>query len=155
RSGTIPDGSSRHAGGGRDMADNAARRPRRGRFIFFAVLLALVALLAPVFPRPPSPGVRAGFDQVQDGMTEQQVEELLGGPRGVYDRARRGTVMTAAGTGPVHTRSHLSWWYFPDCVIEVGFDEGGRVSGKRIGPAPRQSLLGMAARWCELTFPAG
>src|SRR5262249_28223412 len=100
RSGTIPDGSSRHAGGGRDMADNAARRPRRGRFIFFAVLLALVALLAPVFPRPPSPGVRAGFDQVQDGMTEQQVEELLGGPRGVYDRARRGTVMTAAGTGP-------------------------------------------------------
>src|SRR5262245_1371185 len=113
------------------MTDNAARRPRWRPFVSVAALLALVALLVPVFQRPPSAGIRARFDQIQNGMTEDQVDELLGGPRGVYDMTRRYTTMTtASGSGP--GRSHLSWWYFPDCDIEVGFDEDGRVSGKSI-----------------------
>ncbi len=134
------------------MADKAARR-RRWPFVSFAVLLALVALLVPVFQRPPSAGTRAGFDQIQNGMTEQQVGELLGGPRGVYDKTRLYTTMTtAAGTGS--GSSHLSWWYFPDCDIEVGFDEDGRVNGKRLEPLSPQSLLERAVQWCKQTSPS-
>jgi hypothetical protein len=135
------------------MTDNAARRPRWRAFVPFAALLALVALLVPVFPRPPSTALRARFDQIETGMTEQQVEELLGGPRGVYDKTRRDySTTTAVGTGS--GRSHLSWWYFPDCALEVGFDEDGRVNGKRIEPPPPQSLLARAVRWFMQTFPS-
>src|SRR5260370_41942972 len=120
------------------MTDNASRRPRWRPLVAFAAVLALAALLAPVFPRPPSAGIRARFEQIQNGMTEDQVEDLLGGPRGVYDKTRSySTMTTAAGTGS--GRSHLSWWYFPDCAIEVGFDEDGRVNGKRIEQPPPQS----------------
>jgi len=76
---------------------------------------------------------------------------VLGGPRGVYDEARsHSTMTTAVGTGS--GRSHISWWYFPDCDLEVGFYEDGRVSGKRIEPPPPESLLGMAVRWCQRIF---
>ena len=133
------------------MTDNAARRPRWRPFVSVAVLLALVALLVPVFQRRPSAAVRARFDQIEDGMTEQQVEGLLGGPRGVYDKSRRySTMTTAAGTGP--GRSHLSWWYFPDCNVEVGFDEDGRVNGKSMESPPPESLLERAVRWCQQAF---
>ena len=135
------------------MTDNAARRSRWRPFVVFAFPLALVSLLAPVFPRPPSIGIRARFDQIQNGMTEDQVEDLLGGPRGVHDKTMSySTITTAVGTGS--GRSHLSWWYFPDCTIEVDFDEDGQVSGKRIEPRPPQSLFERAVRWCNRTFPS-
>jgi hypothetical protein len=133
------------------MTDTAARRPRWRPFVYFAVLLALVALLVPVFQRSPSTDIRARFDQIQNGMTEQQVEELLGGPRGVYDKSRR-YATTAAGWGS--GSSHRSWWYFTDCTIEVGFDEDGRANGKRIELPPPQSLCGRAVQWCKQTFPS-
>jgi hypothetical protein len=138
--------------GGGDMTDSATRWPRWRPFISFAVLFALVALLLPVFQRPPSKGIRACFDQIQNGMTEEQVEELLGGPRGIYDKTRWYSNMTAIGAGS--GRSHLSWWYFPDCAIEVGFDEDGRVNGKRIEPSTPQSLFERVVRWCKQTFPS-
>jgi hypothetical protein len=130
------------------MPDEAT--PRRRRLIFpCAVLLAVAALLVPAFPRPPSAAMRARFDQIRDGMTEGEVGGLLGGPRGVYDEARAGPATTAAGTGS--GGGHLSWWYFPGCTVEVGFDGGHRVNGKRMVLPPPQSLLGMAARWCGHT----
>jgi hypothetical protein len=141
-------GSSQTFPGGRDLTDNVGRRSRWRAFVSFAVLLALVSLLVPVFPT--ATHVRARFDQIQNGMTEQRVEEVLGVPRRVYDTARSYSTMTAVGTGS--GRSHLSWWYFPDCAIEVGFDEDGRVSGKRIEPPPTESLLEKAVRWCKRTF---
>ena len=132
------------------MTDNTVRRPGWRPFVSFAVLLGLIALLIPVFQRPPSTGIRARFDQIQNGMTEQQVEELLGGPRGIYDKTRQYTTTTAVGMGS--GRSHLSWWYFPDCTIEVDFDEDGWVNGKRIELPPPQSLFESAVRWCKQTF---
>jgi hypothetical protein len=132
------------------MTDKATRR-RRWPLVSFAVLLALVALLVPVFQRSPSTGLRARFEQIQNGMTEDQVGDLLGGPRGVYDETRSySTMTTAAGTGS--GRSHLSWWYFPDGDIEVGFDEDGQVSEKRIELPPLESLLERGVRWCKRTL---
>jgi hypothetical protein len=136
------------------VSDNATRRPRWPAFVPFAVLLALVAvagLLVPVFRRTPSAAVRARFDKIQNGMTEGQVEELLGGPRGVYDTTRpHSTMTTAVGTGP--GSSHHSWWYFPDCDVEVGFDADARVYRKSIGPPPPQSVFDRAVRWCKQTL---
>jgi hypothetical protein len=133
------------------MADNAARQPMWRTIVAFTVLLALIALLVPVFPRGPSADIRARFDQVQYGMTEEQVEEVLGGPRGPHDRDREGITFTsAAGFGP--GRSHRSWWYFPGCNIEVAFDEDGQVSEKKIEPLPPRSLFGMAVAWCKWAF---
>jgi len=127
------------------MSDNAARRPRWRVFLPCAALLAVVILLAPVFQRTPSIAVRAGFDQIQNGMTEQQVGELLGGPRGVYGQVLPHPTHTAVGTGS--GGSHLSWWYFPDCTIEVDFDDDHRVNEKRIGLLPRENLFDRAVRW--------
>lgn len=136
------------------MSDNAPRRPRWPAIVSFAALLALLAvagLLVPVFRTAPSAAVRARFDRIENGMTEEQVEELLGGPRGVYDRTRWGVTLTSAvGTGP--GRSHHSWWYFPGCDVEVGFDVDGRVYRKQIGPSPPQSLLDRAVRRCKQTL---
>jgi hypothetical protein len=131
------------------MSGNAVRRPRWRRFVSFAAFLAVVALLVPVFPRTPSKSIRARFDQILNGMTEDQVEELLGGPRGVYDEARKPyDTIIASSTDS----GHLSWWYFPDCILEVSFDKGFRVDGKRIELPPRQSLVQMAMRWCKGIF---
>jgi hypothetical protein len=135
------------------VTDNAARRPRWWVFVLLAVLLALVAVLVPVFRRAPSPAVLTRFDRIEDGMTEDQVEGLLG-PRGVHDEDRSHTTMTsAAGWGP--GSSHLSWWYFPGCDVEVGFDEDGRVCHKRIRTSPPQSVFDRAVRSYKRTFSAG
>ncbi len=88
------------------MSDNAARRRRRRVFVSFAVLLALVVLLAQVLPRPPSTAARAGFDRIEHGMAEQQVGSLLGGPRGIFGRVWPHPARTAVGTGS--GGSHLS-----------------------------------------------
>jgi hypothetical protein len=127
------------------MSENAARRARWRRFAPYSALLAVVALLVPVFPRPQSPGIRDGFSHIQNGMTEQQVGDLLGGPRGVYGLVLPYPTHTAVGTGS--GGSHLSWWYFPDCTIEVDFDEDHRVNEKRIKLLPQESLFDKAVRW--------
>lgn len=131
------------------MADKTARRPRwlRWRLIVpIAVGLALAALLMPVIQRQPSGAVRARFERIEDGMTEKQVEELLGGPRGVYDQTRRPYPALSASGIPGSAGSHLSWWHFSDCTIEVSFDDGHQVTGKRIETLPPQSLWERAVR---------
>jgi hypothetical protein len=134
------------------MTDKTARRPRWPwwRLIApIAVALALAALLVPVFQRPPSADDRARFDRIEDGMTERQVEEVLGGPRGVYDRTRRPWPGLTATSFPGSNSSHRSWWYFSDCTVEVDFDDDHRVTGKRIEPLPPQSLRERAVRWWQ------
>jgi hypothetical protein len=128
--------------------DNMARRPRWLPLLSVAVVLILVALLLPVLHRPPPAYARERFDQIQDGMTEDQVEGLLGGLRGVHDKDRFNSTMTSAvGTGA--GRSHLSWWYFPGCDIEVGFDKDGRVCLKIFKSLPSQSLFDRAVQRCR------
>jgi hypothetical protein len=136
-------GSSRPLPGGVAMCANAARWPRWKLFASSAGLLALIVLLAPVLPRPPSTAARAGFAQIHPGMTEQQVENLLGGPRGVYGLFSPHPIQTAAGTDS----GHLSWWYFPDCTIELDFDKDHRVNEKRIELLPRESLIDRGLQW--------
>jgi hypothetical protein len=127
--------------------DNSARRPRWPALLSVAVVLILVALLIPVLQRPPSVAARARFDQIRDGMTEDQVEGLLGS-RGPHDEDRSNITMTSAVmTGP--GSAHFSWWYFPGCDIEVGFDKDGRVCCKAFKPLRPQSLFDRAVLRCR------
>ena len=128
--------------------DDSAARPTRWPVLLpLAVLLILCALLIPVLQRPPSAAARARFDQIQDGMTEDQVEGLLGS-RGPHDKDRFNITMTSGVmTGP--GSAHLSWWYFPGCDIEVGFDKDARVCSKKFMPLPPQSLFDRAVMRCR------
>jgi hypothetical protein len=134
------------------MNDTPGRRPRWEVIVFFPALLALVASLAPLFKRPPAKGIpiatRARFDLIESGMTEPQVEDLLGGPRGIHDRSRLDVTVTSASGWGSGSR-HLSWWYFPDTNIEVGFDEDGRVDWKRIEPLTLESPFEKAVVRCK------
>jgi hypothetical protein len=78
-------------------------------------------------------------------MAEQQVGSLLGGPRGIFGHVWPHPARTAVGAGSGGSR--LSWWHFPDCTVEVDFDDDHRVNEKRIGSLPRESLFDRAVRW--------
>jgi hypothetical protein len=64
------------------------RRPWWPVLAVLSVLLVLASLLVPPGKRHPPAAVRAGFDRIEYGMTEGDVEALLGVPRGVHDPAR-------------------------------------------------------------------
>jgi hypothetical protein len=49
-----------------------------------AVLLVLVGILVPLVMPRPSRVTRANYERIEMGMTQAQVEEILGGPPGDY-----------------------------------------------------------------------
>jgi hypothetical protein len=125
------------------VASHAARRwPRmtRRRWVALIVIAAVVSLpfLLPA-PRRPTAISRENFDRIRDGMTEEEVADILGGPPGMYtDRP-----------DPVfyHGVSFRRWWIGDEAVIviEVGIDDSQpetwrRVGGKDFWPYPPESL---------------
>src|SRR5262245_47837926 len=104
------------------MSGNLAPRCRLFWPFAFALVLLLTGLMLPFLRRPPLTRNPAQFDQIRMGMSEKEVEELLGGPRGIYDNTKYHSHKTPIG-------GHWSWghsstWYFPDCAIEVVFRDG-------------------------------
>jgi len=91
-------------------------------------------------PQRESAIARKNFDRIQEGMTEAEVEAILGGPPGKYtDRP-----------DPVlyHGIMFHRWWIGEDAVItiEVDVDESdlaapARVSRKFFSPYPPESIL--------------
>ncbi len=129
------------------MTDRVPSRVRRvlaacGGVAAFALLLA--ATVAALAPRPAAPAVHPGYADIRDGMTEPEVEALLGGPRGVYGPGKRShfKVITAYGFGP---GGHCSVWHFPGYEITITFDAGGRARDKRVSPPPTAAV--QAWRW--------
>ena len=139
------------------MATGKAGKPawRRGA-LYAAVILApslLVPLALPAFQRPPpcvdarSRAAYVGFERIREGMTEKEVERLLGGPRGLQDKTKpcHGHLVIGSCHQATRTRSiddgfggHSSYWYFPDFQITVSFGPTG-VTGKDTDPPPRLS----------------
>ena len=84
------------------------------------VTLAVLALL------PPRPGVTpANIERIEDGMTQEEVEKILGGPG----------VNLLASTSFV-PRGRVVVWDHPHdgTYVRVGFDRDNRVIGKDWGP---------------------
>jgi hypothetical protein len=85
---------------------------------WFVVLVALtlpglVMVAVALWPEPIEPGITStNFDRIRPGMTEPEVEGLLGGP---------GTL------GPAPARHRIAYWSGKHMSVAVGFeDRGGR-----------------------------
>jgi hypothetical protein len=92
------------------------------------------------------------FAEVRVGMTQAEVEQILGGPPGDYGRHQGGvTRMTAEGYDP--RGSVLKYWFDDSTRLEIAFDAQDRVVGthKRFSwrrePAPPDSQLQAFIRW--------
>ena len=98
---------------------------RRRVLTVCSALLALVAvaMVATHIPwaRPPAVS-RQECDQLKEGMTREEVEEVIGGPPGHY--ATREYLPSPDGS---HYFKY-DYWVGDEGMIFVHFDEGGRVS---------------------------
>jgi hypothetical protein len=87
----------------------------------------------------PSAISRENYDRIHEGMTEREVEEVLGGPPGFYtDR------LVAVHFSGIMVRS---WWIGDEGVVTIGWTSDGpgcKVGHKEFGAFPPESL----AEWC-------
>jgi hypothetical protein len=122
------------------------------------VLLVVVGWLAVAWLAPSRPGItRENYERIQQGMTQHEVERLLGEP------GQDGLALLL--TGPEHESDALAtslseiddlvWgepptclvlgWVGRDVIVLVRFDNG-RVSRKDILSRPQQTFLGRLRR---------
>jgi hypothetical protein len=93
---------------------------------FTGMLLILGAILPIVVPRP-SPVTRAVYERIKKGMTEAEVEEILGGPPGDYaTRPRQWTYRSSFlfySRMPTAEWDHWKWekWDGDDVTVWVDF----------------------------------
>jgi hypothetical protein len=87
------------------------------------------------------------YDKIVDGMTEEQVETLLGGPAGDYSTTRAQMMMLSAGFCAMRSDWTLKTWVGNDCAIDVGFSEDGTVQTKRLCPIYRRTLVQRLLDW--------
>lgn len=111
------------------------------------LVLLLAAVVALVAPRPSPPVIpHPGYAGIQLGMTEPDVEALLGGPRGPYDPSIHGIKVTSAvGFG---RSGHTGFWHFKGHRVIVTFDAAGRVTAKQVGPPEVAGTAAWAWRRC-------
>lgn len=91
----------------------------------------LILLALPYMVWHPRRLNHGGFERIEMGMTQLEVESLLGGPPGIYypSYCGAGATMTAEGyLGPGGAREAL--WYDDSKRFEILFDNKGRVVGK-------------------------
>jgi hypothetical protein len=89
-------------------------------------IVALVALVLFIFHK------RVRIDAftcscIKPGMTQRQVESILGGPPGEYNSGQREIVIGLAGHNRYSDGSRVEDWGGEDGVIQVTFDAQGRV----------------------------
>jgi hypothetical protein len=68
------------------------------------------------------------FPKIKDGMTQPEVEALLGGPPGNFGRHSGGGMMTMEGYSAPHGGTELIWCDDAN-RFEIYFDQGNRVVG--------------------------
>lgn len=118
-----------------------------------AVFLLLAGALVPVaFPRP-SPVTLTTVERVKGGMTQAEVEAILGGPPGDY-RTRPTDV--EVDTAPLLS-ARTEVWEGDEGTVAVSF-LGGRVVRTEFGKAASVSVWEvfrwrLAKRWDRLTGP--
>jgi hypothetical protein len=116
---------------------------RRRRVIVVVVVLALVAVVVALWPRGPKP-CRATFEQVQEGMTYDEVCATVGGPPGDYTTDGSGRPLRQ--TLPIGLSDE---WWSDDAYLSVRFDPdlpGPQVGAEHQGPGPPRALT-VVVRW--------
>lgn len=126
------------------------RRRARIQFLSSAILLVGIFLILRVREEP-YPGIPT-FNQVREGMTWMEVEQVVGGPPGYYADAYR-RIGTAAKTGearlPCATR-HAAW-YCDDGYMKIQFgDDKVSILVVIDLSGHRMSSLGKLRKWLGL-----
>jgi hypothetical protein len=112
---------------------------KRSRVLLWAVLLTalagagLLGIQVALTPRH-----RITFNNLQNvqfGMTEQEVEAILGAPSGDYSNGKTQTSGGCSYSGGINKK-----WIAEDCAIELAFGPDGRVGAISITDA-RESLI--------------
>jgi hypothetical protein len=104
---------------------------RRMKIVGLVVALTIVAyILLPITSKPPARLHVENFSRIANGMSQTEVEELLGGPPGNYGRhARGGYMMTMEGyIAPTNAVERV--WCDDAHRFEIYFDNQNRVAGR-------------------------
>jgi hypothetical protein len=104
------------------------------------VSLATLVSLAYRFTTVRTPSLWQSYSQIRDGMTEEEVDALLGEPESCFTAGSFG----CCGLSPLSDFGAIQQkgWTYKEAQIKVGFDEHGRVRCKcssNVGP-PLSSL---------------
>jgi hypothetical protein len=89
--------------------------------VIASIVLVLLGVLLPLMLPYRSPVTRAAYERIEDGMTQAEVEAILGGPPGDY-RTRPGISMDPLVRSP--SGLNEQWWRGDEGEIIVGFDAG-------------------------------
>jgi hypothetical protein len=105
-------------------------RKKRAVVVVILLLVLVTGLWFLTKPRPHQIN-QVGFDQITEGMTQQEVEEVLGGPPGDYTDRR--WVLLVSYDNPMFFRAlaRREDWLSDDGSVCVAFDEGSRVVEKK------------------------
>jgi hypothetical protein len=105
--------------------------------------LTLVVALGIVLGIAFQPGkrVRSQYDSILDGMTERQVQMILGGPPGDYAPTQEFVLVGRSNRTKHPTGEELLIWVFDGCYVEVLLNEDGRVTRKTWNEIDRPPLL--------------
>ena len=115
--------------------------------MFLALILLTLAMIWVAHRLAPT-GVRGKFEQIQDGMTETRVEELLSGPHGAYDQTKEYHLLMPLLVSELD--GYRSIWHFPGG--QASFDRSGMGNAKHLHPPPAPSLLDRAKEWLKGTL---
>ena len=103
----------------------------RRRLLVFGLLTTLLVLGVLVWPLWPIPGInRQNYKRIRDGMTQSQVERILGDLPGDHRTFPFEVGMRAAEhSQKIDEGCCVEWWQGDDGIIAVRFDETGKVVG--------------------------
>jgi hypothetical protein len=120
--------------------------------VLVGIGVALVCWLRPALHTGPT---SEAYRQVQAGMTEVEVERVLGMPPGDYSTAPTEFLHIYTGGSGIIKRKATSilTWTGNDLEVDVYFDQNGLVIGKNSwGNLPRTPWWERARRWLEQLF---
>jgi hypothetical protein len=103
---------------------------RRRRALVLIAFLVIVVIALPYAIWHPRRLNHAGFQSIENGMTQAEVEQLLGGPPGVYYPTYLGAGQTMSDEGYDVPDATEMLWYDDKARYEVWFDDQWRVVGK-------------------------
>jgi hypothetical protein len=124
------------------------------------VCLLLLTDLIPRFLAPTHRINRESYDFLRGGMTEEEVEEILGVPAGNYNTVHVSEFPCLSGLqlpkpkvcGQITAVTVWKEWKGNDAIVEIGFDSGGKLIFGFYRPVfrPDESFLEKLHRWFSL-----
>jgi hypothetical protein len=127
---------------------------KKNRRLFAAtfVMALIVCAIGTSLIRGPKGGItRANYDKIRLGMTQDDVEALLGCPPGDYTDGRPVMGIDSYGGSVLMREGVMKEWWDELGIIQVGFDNGGCVLWTRfveVSTGP-QTFIDRVKAWVD------